>query len=120
MSTAKVEPQKPALDQATLEAIKTLVTELRAPSEDDKKKLAAQQQERKDQGLIEATRQANEKANQSACPHRQDRGKSNLTALVLVKGNIGLQDSFILCQQCRKITFFGEPDWNNYARLCAD
>lgn len=114
------EAKKPVLDPATIAVIKELVTELRAPSDEDKKKLAAQQQERKDQGIIEAGRLEREKAFQSSCPHRQDRGKSNLTALVLVKGSVGLSDSFILCQQCTKKVFYGEPDWNNYVRLCAE
>lgn len=116
----EVTPVKPALDPATLEAIKLLVTELRAPSEDEVKKQEAAQQARKEIGQVDAQVRANKKIIQASCVHRQDRGKSPLTALVLVKGNIGLQDSFILCQQCHKIVFYGEPDWNNYVQLCAD
>jgi hypothetical protein len=112
MSKVAEVPQ-PVLSPEAIALIKTLVTELKAPTADEQKKIDAQQQDRIEYGKVEAATRANQELRQKMCPHKMDQGKSAFSALVLHRGSIGLQDSFIVCQCCAKKIFPTDAEWNS-------
>jgi hypothetical protein len=118
MSKVEAVPQPSTISPETVAVIKTLVQELNAPTA---KQVEAEKQEleqRKSMALIAKAEHERKEATKLFCPHKQDQGQSHKSALVFVRGQSGLADSFIICQCCSKVVKPTDAEWNQYVTSC--
>ncbi len=105
----------PAVPMMTPDAFKAVIDALRAPSPEQVKAKEEELAFRKDSALRARAETERLERTQAICPHKQDIGMGQNSALVYVSGmNDTTPWQFIICQCCGKKLFPTDPEWTSF------
>jgi hypothetical protein len=101
----------------TPEDFKAVVEALRAPTDEQVAAKKADIEQRREVGLAAKAEMERIEATKKICPHRQDIGQSDKSALCYVK-QATPETSFIICQCCGLVIMPTNPNWREYILRC--